>query len=305
VNPNRPKPEFAEGTASEALRRLESDPPRAPWFAAGAAVVAAAVVDHFTGPVLSAAFLYVPPVAGLGWLLGRKPGLIAAGASTLASLLADWPVPGPAGDSAGVYVTVVWNELATGSLLAAVGFLAGEIRAHRDRLLHLANTDVLTGLHNRSSLLVQLDNELARAERFGGETSLLCIALDGFKRVNDAEGTAAGDRLLKAVAAELSEQMRRTDLVARIGGDEFAVLLTNTGAAAAQSVSLKVGETLNAWAAAHGHAVGFSLGWASAALTGMNSEQLLARATATLDERKRATRAMAPLPPLGGTTAPA
>lgn len=296
------KPEFAEGTASEALRRLETDPPRAPYVAATAAIVGAAVVDHFTGPVLSAAFLYVPAVAGLGWLLGRKPGMSAAAAATCASLLADWPV---VSDAPGVYVTTVWNGLATGTLLASIGFLAGEIRAHRDRLLHAANTDALTGLYNRSSLLVQLDNELARAERFGGETGLLCIALDGFKRVNDSQGTAAGDRLLKAVAAELSEQMRRTDLVARIGSDEFAVLLTNTGADASQAVAQKIGETLNAWAAAHGHTIGFSLGWASAAMTGMNSEQLLTRATATLDERKRATRESSPLPPLTGTTAPA
>lgn len=297
-----PKPEFAEGTASEALRHLEEAPPRAPYLFGASAIVAAAVVDHFTGPDLSAAFLYAPAVAGLGWLLGRKPGLSAAVAATLASTLADWPVPGAA---PGIYVATLWNGAAIGSLLATIGFLAGEIRVHRDRLLHAANTDPLTALYNRSSLLVQLDNELARAERFGGETGLLCIALDGFKRVNDSQGTAAGDRLLKAVAAELAEQMRRTDLVARIGSDEFGVLLTNTGAAASQAVALKLAESMNAWAAANGHTIGFSVGWASAAMTGMNAEQLLARAMATLDERKRATRSAAPLAPLTGSAAPA
>jgi diguanylate cyclase (GGDEF)-like protein len=281
------KPEFAEGTASEALRGHETDPPRHPHAIAGAGILAAAVVDYLTGPVLSAAFLYVPPVAWLGWLLGRRTGVTAAAAAAFAGLLADWPLETA---TAGVIVATLWNAAATGALLAAVGWLAGEIRANRDRLLHVANTDLLTGLHNRSSLLVALENELARAERFGGDTGLLCISVDGFKRVNGARGHAAGDSLLKQLAAELGELMRRTDVIARIGGDEFAVLLTNTGPEATQSVAQKLQESLNAWAAARGHAVGFSLGWASAPLAGMSAEQLLARATATLDETKKAGR---------------
>jgi diguanylate cyclase (GGDEF)-like protein len=297
------KPEFAEGTASEALRSHETDPPRYPHAIAGAGIVAAAVVDYLTGPVLSAAFLYVPPVAWLGWLLGRKAGVHAALAAAGAALLADWPLDTSA---PGVVLATLWNAVALAALLAAVGWLAGEIRANRDRLLHVATTDLLTNLHNRSSLLVALANELARTERFGGDTGLLCIAIDGFKRVNDERGHPEGDALLKALAAELGEQMRRTDLVARIGGDEFAVLLTNTAPEATQAVALKLGEALNAWAATRGYPVAFSLGWANSPLSGMSAEQLLARATATLDERKKAGRAATgALGAFTGSTAPA
>jgi diguanylate cyclase (GGDEF)-like protein len=190
-----------------------------------------------------------------------------------------------------------------GALLAAVGFLAGEVRAHRDEMRHVVQSDPLTGLHNRGSLLVALEAERARAERFGGDTSLLCIAVDGFKQINDRAGHAAGDAFLKALAAELGELVRRTDLVARIGGDEFAVLLTQTGAPAVQAVAQKIGESLAQWAAANGHAVGFSLGWASAPLAGMEAEQLLARATATLYERKNAGRGDRPTPTVTGSTA--
>jgi diguanylate cyclase (GGDEF)-like protein len=281
------KPEFAEAAASEALRGQETDPPRYPHAIAAAGIVAAAVVDHLTGSVLSAAFLYLPAVAWLGWLLGRRAGVSAALAAAVAALLADWPSDT---ETAGVVVATLWNAAATGALFAAVGWLAGEIRANRDRLLHLANTDPLTGLYNRSSLLVTLANELARVERFGGDTGLLCIAIDGFKRVNDERGHSAGDALLKQIGAELGELMRRTDVIARIGGDEFAVLLTNTAADATQAVALKVGEALNAWAATRGYPVAFSLGWANSPLAGMSAEQLLARATATLDERKKAGR---------------
>ena len=274
------KPEFAEGTASEALRSHESDPPRHPQALAGAGIVAAGIADHLTGSVLSAAFLYVPAVAWLGWLLGRRAGVTAGLAAAVVALLADWPVDT---ETAGVVVATLWNAMALGALFVAIGWLAGEIRANRERLLHLANTDLLTNLHNRSSLLVALGNELARTERFGGDTGLLCIAIDGFKRVNDERGHAAGDALLKALATELGELMRRTDLVARIGSDEFAVLLTNVG-----------------------YPVAFSLGWANSPLAGATAEQLLARATATLDEKKKAGRtAQGAIAPLAGSAATA
>jgi diguanylate cyclase (GGDEF)-like protein len=302
------KPEFAEGTASEALRSLETAPPGHPYALAALGVIAAALVDHYTGVVLSAAFLYVAPVAFLGWLLGRAAGLQAALAATLAALLADWPAEEL---TTGLVVATLWNAAAAGALFAAIGWLAGEIRAHRAQLLHLANTDPLTGLHNRSSLLVALDNELARTERFGGDTGLLCIAIDGFRRVNEQHGTAAGDALLRGLAAELGEHMRRTDLVARIGGDEFAVMLTNTGPDSTEVVAAKLGETLNAWAATRGHAIGFSLGWSNTPLQGMSAEQLLARATAMVYDRKRAAGAdnaspaiaRPPVPPESAATA--
>jgi diguanylate cyclase (GGDEF)-like protein len=295
------EPVFAEGTASEALRHLETAPPRHPYGLAAAAIVGAGIVDHYTGAVLSAAFLYVPGVAFLGWLLGRAAGLQAALAATLVALLADWPVEEL---TTGLVVSTLWNAVAIGALFAAVGWLAGEIRAHRTQLLHLANSDPLTGLHNRPSLLVALENELARTERFGGDTGLLCIAIDGFKRVNDAQGSAAGDALLKALAAELGEQMRRTDLVARIGGDEFAVLLTNTGPEATQGVAAKLSDTLNAWAAVRGHPIGFSLGWSNTPLKGTSAEQLLARATAMVDDNKRAAHGGARVTTVAGPAVP-
>lgn len=295
------RPEFAAGTASEALRRLEDSPPRFPHALAFAWIVGAGLVDYLTGDALSAAFLYAPAVAGMGWLLGRRQGVWTAVAAALVGLLADWPVPGVAG----LVVTAVWNAGVAGVLLAAIGFLAGEIRAHRDEMRHVVQSDPLTGLHNRGSLLVALEAERARAERFGGDTSLVCIAVDGFRQINDRDGHAAGDAFLKALAAELGEIVRRTDLVARIGGDEFAVLLTQTGAASVQSVAQKLTESLTSWAALKGYCVGFSVGWASAPLAGMEAEQLLSHATATLYERKRANRVERTPPPVTGTTAAA
>jgi diguanylate cyclase (GGDEF)-like protein len=87
----------------------------------------------------------------------------------------------------------------------------------------LAATDPLTGVPNRRSFLERLERAVARAGR--GERAVLCIVdLDGFKAVNDLEGHAAGDAVLRAVAVALTAAVRETDTVARLGGDEFAVL---------------------------------------------------------------------------------
>ncbi|SFP30961.1 diguanylate cyclase (GGDEF) domain-containing protein [Geodermatophilus dictyosporus] len=87
----------------------------------------------------------------------------------------------------------------------------------------LATTDPLTGVPNRRAFLERLEQAVARAGR--GERAVVCIVdLDGFKAVNDLEGHAAGDAVLRAVAVALTAAVRETDTVARLGGDEFAVL---------------------------------------------------------------------------------
>lgn len=97
-----------------------------------------------------------------------------------------------------------------------------------DRLRYLAEFDVMTGLANRSSFQVRLDRiNTGNAAPF---TALLLIDLDGFKQINDLFGHALGDECLKEVAARLKTVCRKTDFVARIGGDEFAVL-ANAGLA--------------------------------------------------------------------------
>lgn len=104
----------------------------------------------------------------------------------------------------------------------------------QDLLLHEARTDPLTGLLNRRALDERLAEELARQHRGGGPVSLLLLDVDHFKRVNDERGHAHGDEVLRAVADAMREVGRATDVIGRIGGDEFAMLLVDTGEAGAQ-----------------------------------------------------------------------
>lgn len=94
-----------------------------------------------------------------------------------------------------------------------------------ERYRHLAYHDTLTRLPNRRLLIDRLEQALRSAQRNGDRVALLLLDLDGFKQVNDRHGHAAGDRVLEAVACRLKKTVRDADTVARMGGDEFVVLL--------------------------------------------------------------------------------
>jgi diguanylate cyclase (GGDEF)-like protein/PAS domain S-box-containing protein len=112
------------------------------------------------------------------------------------------------------------------------------------RLEYLLEHDFLTGLFNRRRLQQELAREAERAARYGTRGAVLMIDLDNFKDVNDAFGHKAGDDLLKGVAGALKQRVRRTDIVARVGGDEFAMLLPETDADQAQIVAEGIVKTL-------------------------------------------------------------
>ncbi len=136
-------------------------------------------------------------------------------------------------------------------------------RAQQRQLAHSATHDALTGLTNRAAFEQALNQALASARSGRTEHALLYADLDHFKPVNDTAGHAAGDQLLKQVAATLCDSCRSHDLVARIGGDEFAILLEGCSIDGARRVAEKIVRAINAlvfsWAG-RDYRIGISIG---------------------------------------------
>jgi diguanylate cyclase (GGDEF)-like protein len=108
-------------------------------------------------------------------------------------------------------------------------------------------TDDLTGLYNSRYLNLVLRRESKRASRSGRPLSLLFMDLDGFKSVNDTHGHLAGSKALVEAAVIIRNSARETDVAARFGGDEFSVILPDTGREGAVSVAERIRERINAW----------------------------------------------------------
>jgi diguanylate cyclase (GGDEF)-like protein len=114
------------------------------------------------------------------------------------------------------------------------------LQALIDALVDLSSRDALTGLANRRSFELALAREIDRVARSGEPALLLTLDIDHFKRVNDTHGHAAGDLVIQAVARALADTVRPMDLVARVGGEEFSIVLPNCPAAFGPQVAERI-----------------------------------------------------------------
>jgi diguanylate cyclase (GGDEF)-like protein/PAS domain S-box-containing protein len=169
-----------------------------------------------------------------------------------------------------------------------------ERRRGEEQLTFMAYHDPLTGLANRTLAKQQLDHALARARRYGGAAALMFIDLDDFKLVNDRLGHAIGDRLLALVGERLRDALRESDVLARQGGDEFLVVLSDLRgdpATAAKVVADKIVEALEAPFEVAGNElrVAASVGVAVFPENGSDTEALLRHADLAMYRSKAAT----------------
>ncbi len=162
------------------------------------------------------------------------------------------------------------------------------------RLAHLAHHDTLTGLPNRLLLQDRLEQAVERVNRYGQSIAVMMLDLDRFKQVNDTRGHDTGDELLRQVADRLSSCVRSTDTVARMGGDEFVVIITDLGDAGfARTVAGRVLNALSRPYQANGHELRSapSIGIAHCPLHAGTPEELLRKADLAMYESKHRGRA--------------
>lgn len=158
------------------------------------------------------------------------------------------------------------GELSSDEMRAEIARLRRQLTQAEARIAKLeadADVDPLLGILNRRGFERELRRSLAFVQRYGGLAVLMFVDLDGFKTVNDAHGHPAGDDLLKAVAVALANQVRASDVVGRLGGDEFGVLMWNIDPAPAAVRARDIEDCIAAVSVAHGIArlsVGASAG---------------------------------------------
>ena len=181
-------------------------------------------VDLATGRDLSVAVFYLPAVFVAAWFGGNLVGLLIAGTATVVWLFAYFfgrPV------DLGPFVPL-WNALGLFLFLLVSVVGIAKLKGALRREQALSRQDPITGVANGRALMETAAREIERSQRSGRPFSLAFADCDNFKAVNDVYGHAVGDEALREVAQRIAGAVREIDVVARIGGDEFAVLLPET-----------------------------------------------------------------------------
>ncbi|HKX42489.1 MAG TPA: diguanylate cyclase [Burkholderiaceae bacterium] len=185
----------------------------------------------------------------------------------------------------------------------------GEMRHRREQLAWASSHDWLTGLTNRQAFEQALD-QLVHDDRRAKSQRPFCVLaldLDRFKAVNDASGHAAGDALLREVSALIANRLRRGDIVARIGGDEFAAVLLDCDLATATGVAQSICDQISAYRLAWGgerHGVGISIGVAESDAALNSVAAMMAAADAACYQAKKAGRGQVRAAPRDPPTPP-
>lgn len=198
-----------------------------------------------------------PGVTPRGWLyhlLGRRGGLPLAviGTSVLsvaASALIAWGMTYGVLDGTMEFdswlITILCPLLIAPPVSWAMYAVIQRLYDTQDRLQELTVRDGLTHLHNRRHFMQELEGELQRIGRYGGVFSLAIMDIDDFKRINDRHGHPVGDEVLCGVAQTCRSALRQTDVFARIGGEEFGLLLRETDEVSARVMTERLRQRIS------------------------------------------------------------
>ena len=199
-------------------------------------IAAFAWLDYLSGIEITFSFFYLIPSAIAAWYIGRNSGFFISIVS-----MAVWVITNfAAGETYSKEIIRYWNASFRLFVFIIIIQLLEEFKLalHHERLV--SHTDHLTGIPNSREFYIQANEELLRATRSKLPIAVAYIDVDSFKRINDQFGHAEGDFTLRVIAQTLACSVRQTDTVARIGGDEFAILLPNTDLNGTMAVMNKV-----------------------------------------------------------------
>ncbi len=241
-----------------------------------------AVGDYVTGRDISLAPLYLIPVMLITWKTSATMGVAI---SIFASGL--WAAVTLQEEGTAIAAYVLWEaaiRLATTMLFV---MLLSRLKDSLARVNLLARKDSLTDLANRGSFYELVNQEMLRCKRYGGAISIAFVDLDKFKALNDRSGHDVGDEALRVVAQTLRAQLRSTDLPARVGGDEFAVMLPGLDARGASQATQILQSRLLSAMEHRGWPITFSIGLATFTTALDSVDDMVKRADTLMYKMKR------------------
>jgi len=252
------------------------------WSGAAVGMFAIGGIDYASGAELRIFPLYLAPVSFVAWYRGRSSALAAAalcaGAWLGANLMAGLRFSHPA--------ILVANTFVQGVSFAIVGYLIATLRVALVQERGLSRTDPLTALLNQRAFHEDAAGILARCRRAGHPITVAYIDLDDFKTVNDTLGHETGNAVLLTTAGQLRRAVRPSDVVARIGGDEFALLLPEVGPSAAALTLERLRSSLAVVDPSGRNAVTVSIGGVTFTTPPDDVAEMLARADSAMYEAK-------------------
>lgn len=243
-------------------------------------------LDYVNGPNFSLGLFYLIPIYFLTWHDGLIPGLLMSCVSMAAMIAADLNFNQALTQS----VLFDWDRFVRFCFLLISTLLLGRLREAYRKELRYSRSDFLTGIANRREFFAIAEQERERASRYVRPLSLAYIDIDGFKQVNDRLGHEEGDRVLADVAFALYSNLRASDTVARIGGDEFVVLLPETDARAARTAVQKLRFILLELAHNRNWPVTYSIGLVTFEAVPESADEMLSEADRVMYSVKLASK---------------
>jgi len=240
-------------------------------------------LDTITGPDLSFLVFYLVPIAGATWFSTKITGTVIAVLCGAAWFFSDvmshstYSHPG----------VPYWNVTVKLLVFLVVVELLSRLKASLEREKGLARKDELTGVANRRAFFENAQIEIDRAHRYKRPFTLAYFDVDNFKRINDTFGHETGDRALRIISSTILKNIRSTDLLARIGGDEFALLLSETGFDQSQAVIEKINGLLVERMGKKKLSATFSVGVVTFLRPPSNVDELLKKADSLMYSAKR------------------
>ena len=218
-------------------------------------VLLISIIDCFVVVDISLSILYLLPIAFASWYSRSWFSIVLVLVSTISWFIAELAAKG------NVYLPLlIWNTTVRLVVFLTIAYLLSNLKSAYEREKYLAQNDGLTEIVNRRFFLEILQAEYKRSLRYKRAFTLAYFDLDNFKEINDRFGHQTGDRLLKLVAQTSRKQIRKFDTIARMGGDEFALLLPETNYENAKPVLDRLQQHLIEAVKAYSPTISFSIG---------------------------------------------